>query len=200
VTTTSVGTSTLPLRVSWGPSGQVYQLQERVNDDGYESVTTGATVRITRTARNGYEYRYRVRAREADEWTDWATSPEVDVVRLSERHGSITYRGTWRSAASSKYIGGRVRYSTQRRAKATFQFTGRSIALIGPKGPTRGKAKIYVDGRYVKTISQYSSRYRSRQVFFARTWSKTGKHRVTILVLRTPGHPMVALDAIYVLR
>jgi hypothetical protein len=32
-------------------------------------------------------------------------------------------------------------------------FTGREIAVIAPKGPKRGKAKIYVDGVYIKTIS-----------------------------------------------
>ncbi|MFP5380435.1 MAG: hypothetical protein ACLGHP_11960, partial [Vicinamibacteria bacterium] len=41
-------TSTVPLVVQWGPSGQTYELQERVNDSSYTAVTTGSTVKVTR--------------------------------------------------------------------------------------------------------------------------------------------------------
>ena len=36
-------------------------------------------------------------------------------------------------------------------------FTGHSVALVASKSPNRGKAKVYIDGTYVKTISTKSS-------------------------------------------
>jgi len=200
VTTASVGSTSLPLLVRWGPTGQVYQLQERVNDTTYTPVVTGGIVSVTRTARYGYQYRYRVRALEGSLWSDWVASPQVDVLRDSEASPAVTYSGTWRSATATSYIGSHVRYARVRGARASVAFTGRSIALIGPKGPTRGSALVYIDGRYVRTVSLYYRTYRARQVFFAANWSTVGTHRVTIIVAGTAGHPMVALDAFYVLR
>ena len=178
----------------------MYQVQERINSADYQPVTTGEVVTIRRSARYGNEYRYRVRAQDGKSWTDWVASPSVDVLRYNETSPQIAYRGTWRSAGSSSYIGGKARYATARGAKATLAFTGRSVALIGPKGPTRGSARIYIDGRYVKTISQYSSSYRARQVVFAFNWARTGSHRIQVVVAGTARHPMVAIDAIYTLR
>ncbi|MGH2475972.1 MAG: hypothetical protein ACRDIL_11985, partial [Candidatus Limnocylindrales bacterium] len=157
-------------------------------------------VSITRSARYGYEYRYRVRARDGDEWTDWVSSPEVDVVRYNDTAKQIRYTGRWRSAGSSRYIGGKVRYATARGAKASLTFSGRSVALVGPRGPTRGSAKVYVDGKYVKTVNFYARSFRARQVVFAYNWAKSGTHRIGIVVLGTARHPMVAIDAIYTLR
>jgi hypothetical protein len=199
-TTSSVATTTIPLIVRWGPSGQIYEVQERVNDASYRSITTGKVVTVTRTARSGNEYRYRVRARDGSGWTDWASGPEVGVVRFDEPAKAIAYSGTWRSASGSSYIGRKVKYATARGARATLTFTGRSVALVGPKGPTRGKASVYVDGRYVKTINLYSSRYRARQVIFVYNWSTSGTHRVRLVVSGTSGHPTVAIDALYTLK
>ena len=200
VTTTSVSSASVPLVVRWGPTGQVYELQERVNDAGYTQVTTGSVVKVTRAARSGYEYRYRVRARDGGGWTDWVSGPQVDVTRYDESAGQVEYTGRWRAAAGSGYVGGKVKYATARGAKASLKFTGRSVALIGPKGSTRGQAKIYIDGKYVKTINLYSRTYRSRQIVFAYNWAKAGTHRLSIVVQGTAGHPMVALDAIYTMR
>lgn len=200
VTTTSVSRTSVPLVVRWGPAGQVYQVQERVNDAGYSTVTTGPIVRVTRAARSGFEYRYRVRARDGDDWTDWASGPAADVVRMGERSPSITYTGRWRLAAGSGYVGGSVKYATARGAKASVTFTGRSVALIGPKGPTRGRARIYLDGAYVKTINLYRTTYRARQIVFAYNWPEPGKHRLSVVVSGSAGRRMVAIDAIYTMN
>ncbi len=200
VTTPSVGSTSLPLLVHWGPNGQVYQVQERINDTSYAPVVTGDVVTVTRTARFGYQYRYRVRAQDGTSWTDWVAGPAVDVERFAETSPAVVYQGRWGSAVGPSYIEGRVRYSRIRGSRATVFITGRSIALIGPKGPTRGSARILVDGVYVRTVSLYSRAYRPRQVFFAWNWVRPGAHRVAIVVAGTPGHPMVALDSYYILR
>ena len=199
-TSTSVSTNSVPLVVRWGPRGQDYQVEERIGDGEYIRVASGESVAIRRAGRSGLEYRYRVRAVTSTDRSDWVSSPEIDVSRFGEGASALRYTGTWRAASSPSYIGGKVRYSIQRGATASFQFDGRSVALIAPKGPTRGSARIYLDGKYVTTVSLYRSTFRAREIVFAANWSAAARHRLTIRVVGTPRHPMVALDTLYVLH
>jgi hypothetical protein len=80
------------------------------------------------------------------------------------------------------------------------RFTARRIAWHGPTGPTRGKAKVYVDGRYVKTVDLRRATFDPRATLFRTGWSKVGKHTLTIVVAGTRGRPMVAIDDFTILR
>ena len=79
-------------------------------------------------------------------------------------------------------------------ASATFAFTGRKVTWNGPTGPTRGKAKVYVDGTYVKTVNTYRRSFDARTTLFRTGWKTAGEHTLTIVVLGTKGHAMVAID------
>ena len=65
---------------------------------------------------------------------------------------------------------------------------GRSRS-IAPKGPTRGSAKMYVDGVYVSTVSLYRSRFAPRIVVAARSWSSSGAHTVKLVLVGTARPP-----------
>jgi hypothetical protein len=199
---TAVGASTVPVRVIWGPSGYTYQLQELLDRTAFRGVRrpSGRSIGITRLIANGHQYRYRVRAYSGGRWTSWATGPVVTLSRIAESSPRITYKGTWRVVRASRYIGGAVRYTRARLASATFTFTGRGVAWVGPKGATRGSARVYIDGVYVRTVSFYARTFSWRQVAFAANWASVGTHTMTIKVVGTAGHPMVAIDAFYVLR
>jgi hypothetical protein len=113
---------------------------------------------------------------------------------FSERSGHVTYGGTWKSARHGAYAGNAVRYATRPGATATMTFTGTRVIWYGPVGPTRGKARILVDGRYVKTVDLHRQGFTAHEAIFSRSWSKRGAHTVTIKVVGTKGHPMVAVD------
>ena len=119
---------------------------------------------------------------------------------LSERSSAIVYRGPWRVARHSGYGGDAVRYAEARGASATVRFTGRGIVWHGPTGPTRGKAKVYVDGRYARTIDLRRGTFDARATLYRTTWKRSGRHSVTIVVVGSKGHPMVAIDDFTVLR
>jgi hypothetical protein len=121
-----------------------------------------------------------------------------DIRRFSERSASIEYDGSWRQAASAAYAGGAVRYSTVAGARAVFAFTGSRIAWVGPTGPTRGKARITVDGRYVKTIDLYRSIFTARRTVYSTSWDEPGRHTLEIEVVGGGSHPMVAIDELLV--
>lgn len=116
------------------------------------------------------------------------------VASHQETSARIKYNGPWTRARYSGYSGGYARSATVRNSGATFTFTGTGVAVVGPVGPTRGNAKIYLDGKYVKTISTYASRFQAARVLYTASYSKVATHTVAVVVQGTSGRPMVAID------
>jgi hypothetical protein len=129
---------------------------------------------------------------------EWSAVSDVSVVQESST--AITYRGTWKTTSYTKYLGGKARWTRARGARASLKFTGTAIAWVGPVGPTRGKARVYIDGTLVNAVNTWASSFRPARVLFTKTWATTGTHRITIIANGTPGHPTVALDAFLVRR
>ncbi len=115
--------------------------------------------------------------------------------RYSETSSKIAYRGTWRTAGSSGYAGNAAKYDTKAGASATFTFSGSTVVWYGPVGPTRGKARVLVDGTYLKTVDLYARSFTARKAVFSKSWASAGAHTLTIQVLGTAGHPYVAIDS-----
>jgi hypothetical protein len=116
------------------------------------------------------------------------------TTRIPDSSRSITYQGRWSTAAHRSYYGGSVHWTKVTGAKASLVFTGDRIRLIGPSGPTRGKAKVYIDGRLKATVNLYSARFQARRVLFSAA-VQDGSHRITIVAVATRGRPVVAIDA-----
>jgi hypothetical protein len=114
--------------------------------------------------------------------------------RIQERSSRIRYSGTWRTARSGAYAGGGARYSTATGASVSVTFTGRAVSWIGPVGPTRGRAAVYVDGRYLRSLNLYATRFHARRVLLEAAWPVRGVHRLTIRVIATPVRHVVSLD------
>jgi Transglycosylase-like domain len=111
-----------------------------------------------------------------------------------ETSSRVAYHGSWHSARLRSYAGGAVRYATKAGASATVTFTGSRITWFGPVGPTRGKARILVDGVAVRTVDLHRSGFKGHAALYARTWPTKGTHTLTIQVVGTKHHPMVAID------
>ncbi len=117
-----------------------------------------------------------------------------ETTSYSESSSRITYSGTWDYAYASGYSGGKVRFSNEENASATLRFTGVGVRWVGPLGPTRGSAKVYVDGVYIKTVSQYRSQFTARYALYSARWPSSQSHTLKIVVVGTSGHPTVAID------
>ena len=85
-----------------------------------------------------------------------------------------------------------VRYATRAGATATFTFSGSSVTWYGPVGPTRGRARVSVDGKLVRTVDLRSSSFTARKAVFSQTWTAAAKHTLVIEVVGTARHPYVA--------
>ena len=128
------------------------------------------------------------------------TGPAVLPKVYQETTSLATYSGTWSSATYSQASGGRDRYATRAGASVSFRFIGRAVAVIAPKGSTRGSAKVYVDNVYAGTISLYRSATVNRVVVFGKTWTTSGTHTVKLVLVGTAGRPRVDIDAFAILQ
>ena len=195
--------STIKTRVRW-PEGTddlsgvaSYALRQSVNGAAWSTVTASTTsLYADRSLTFSSAYRYRVRAHDrAGNTGAYVDGPQVRP-KLTQQNGTgVTYGGTWTTRSSSSASGGSTRYATKSGAWVQFSFTGRAVALIAPKGASRGSAKVYVDGSYVGTTSAYRSSSQSKIVLFARNWSASGSHKVKLVLTGTADHPRFDIDA-----
>ena len=126
----------------------------------------------------------------------WSSTYQTTV--LSETSRRLRYSGSWRRADHPAYIGDRVRSSDQKGASVSLSFSGTGVSWIGPVGPTRGTASVYLDGRRIKTVNTYGRRFMPARVLLRLTWDSVKTHRLKIIVAGTTGHPTVAVDAFMV--
>lgn len=127
--------------------------------------------------------------------TDTAPAPKAKAgKRIGEASAAIAYGGSWKSARHPGYAGDKVRYATRAGATATLTFTGSKVTWVGPVGPTRGKARVYLDGTLVRTVDLYDRTFDARKAVFRKTWAQSGTHTLTIEVVGTRGRSMVAID------
>jgi subtilisin len=203
---TILGTSTVTSLVSWpaatDPSSPIagYEVQTNVDGGGWSAgVPYAATIRSFSPVQSiGHAYQYRLRARDAvGNWSAWAFGSILRSSLVQNNSSAVRYAGTWKRLSYSYASGGSVSYATAAGAYARTTFTGRSVAIVGPVGRTRGSAKIYVDGVYRGTISFRSSVAKSRKIMYTTSFSSSGTHTIQ---LRLVGNGRVDLDAFVVYR
>jgi hypothetical protein len=120
------------------------------------------------------------------------------ILHVGQSAAAIAYAGPWSIARFGGYSAGKVKYSVRDGATATLRFTGRSVAWLGPVGPTRGRARIFVDGVAVGIVNLRRSSFQARATLFRKAWATAGVHTLTIKVIGS-GRP-VAVDEFLVRR
>jgi hypothetical protein len=198
---TTLGVSTAPIRTKWSAtdlSGVAsYVLQWQANGGTWSNVTlTSATATsVAQSLTLGTTYRYRLMATDGrGNSSAWVYGPSFAPTVTQQSSSGVTYAGTWTMAAVTSASGGSLAYATQAGASATYAFTGSSVAWVSYAGPTRGSAKVYVDGVYKATIDLYSATDSARRVAYAFTWATNGSHTIKVVAVGTAGHPRIDVD------
>lgn len=99
------------------------------------------------------------------------------------QEGSASYSAGWASGTCSCWSGGTAFKSSTAGAKAHFSFSGRLVTLISDKGSSRGKAALYIDGVYKKTITLTSSTSVNRLLAWNSPYLSSGTHVLTVKVV-----------------
>jgi hypothetical protein len=126
------------------------------------------------------------------------TTKVTTTRRIGETNVGIAYAGRWEPARHVGYADKQVLYAEKAGATATYPFYGKSVAWVGPVGPTRGKAQVLVDGRLVATVDLRRSSFKPRVTVFETSFKRVGDHTLTIKVVGS-GRP-VAIDEFVVTR
>ena len=206
-TTSGVPSSGVPVYVSWNLKSsdngvRRYDLQLQVGTGSFftRRLSSSTSTSYRTTLRASTYDRFRVRAVDrSGRVGPWAYSSTSRASSISDGSSVLHWSGTWSKVSSSRYLSGYLHSTNRNGPTSTMSFSGSSVAWVGPVGPTRGGAKVYIDGVYVATINTYRSVFQARRMLFARNLGD-GSHTITIKALGTRGHPTVAVDNLYVLN
>jgi hypothetical protein len=206
-TTSGVPSLGVPVYVAWSLKStdngvRRYDLQLKVNSGSYVtrrlSSATARSFRITLPGSSNDRFRVRAVDRSGRVGA-WVYSKTIRASSISDGSSLLDWSGSWRRVSGSRYLGGYVHATNSTGPSVKISFSGASVALVGPVGPTRGRSKVYIDGAYVATVDQYRSSYVPRKMLFARNLSDRS-HTVVIKAQGTSGHPTVAVDHMYLLN
>ena len=199
-----IGTTTVPVRVSWhgtdddsGVAG--YELQQQVPSSGWTTVTlpSPTSTAVVRSLAVGETARLRVRAIDgAGNESAFVAWDPIDVRRPQERSRAIDWTGTWARADDARLSGGHSRHTRTTGHRATFAFTGDSIAWVSRRAPSAGRARVLIDGVRVATIDLHAASQAYRRIVFATSLATDGPHTIEI---RPLGDGRVDVDAFVVL-
>jgi hypothetical protein len=202
----TIGSSTASMTITWPASTDAsgidsYRVRYRkvgaASWTTIASATTSRTVSATLTMSQPYEVQVTARDRGGNSSTSTVTTTPT---RYSEGSTRAHYSGTWTLVSSSSYSGGKARTASTSGRSVTYTITGRSAAWVAARGPTRGSARVYVDGVYATTVNLHATSTAYRRVVWTRSWGAVGSHSVKIVVSGTSGHPRVDMDAVIVAR
>lgn len=199
---------TVPVKVSWsgsdGGSGiRYFDLSVTDHGSGWATaVQTPATSTIRyhtwKQSSDTWNSSYKYGVVGIDDGLNASSSmlgPTLTPIVYQQTTG-VTYGGTWKKASSSSYSGGSVKYSTKAGAWAKFTTSGRSFAFVTTRSSSRGKVKVYVGGKYIKTLKLTSSTTRYRNLAYVVNYSSTASHAIKLVVVKG----RVDIDAFVVLK
>ena len=204
----NMGVTSAPLRLTWsaasdsgGSGAGTFDIARSMDGGAYGTIATRVTGTSYDTSASGnHLYRFRIRPRDwAGNVGAWKTAAEIRLAVTQQTASSISWTSGWATAKATGYAGGSLKYANSAGKRATYGFTGRGIAWVSTRGPTRGSARVYIDGNYVKTINLNHPSVSARYVAYARSWSSVGRHTISIVVSGTSGHPRVDVDAFEVI-
>jgi large repetitive protein len=205
----TVEAASVPVTISWAPATDIgtgvsgYELRRRFSGGSWSDIALPSPMTRTINQRlppdSAVQYQVRATDRSGNVGA-WQTAAGLVIRLAAEDSGAVHYAGTWRQRLASGFLGGAVRMARTAGARATFAFTGRQVAWIAARGPTRGSARVLIDGSRVGLVGLHSDSVRFRKAVFVSAWMTSGSHRIRVRVSGTAGHPRVDVDGFVIVE
>ena len=146
----------------------------------------GNTIRVKLSNANANSISYTA-TNESISLTEDVVSPTVTLKAgtYQEDNAAFAYNGVWKNVYSSNYDNGALKQSETANSYVEFKFDGTSFEWYGTKAVNRGIAKVYVDGKEVKSVDCYSATAAHKQLLYKSETLIPGTHTVKILVTGT---------------
>jgi len=108
--------------------------------------------------------------------------PIESSTRYQESSSNLAWVGRWVKVSSASASGGSQRSSSTGASSLTASFSGTGVKWIGSRGTGHGKAKVYVDGVYRKTVDLYASSAKFQQTLYSNLNLTPGSHTLKVVV------------------
>ena len=181
-----------------------YELQYSRDGGSWTGTSSfpGSVRAAVKTLALGSSYHFRVRSKDgAGNWSTWkATSTPFRMTHINDRSIALDYSGSWSRITSPSATSSTITSTTRTGASTRYTFTGKSIAVIAPRSPSRGWLEVRVDGVLLEKVSLASSSLRHRQVVFARGWTTTATRTGELRAVTSSVRSLVSVDALIVTR
>ena len=131
----------------------------------------------------------------------WVYGPTLSPRIIEDSATNIVYSPGWVDVSDGGFSGGAAHETGAAGETATLRVSARAFAWVARQGADKGQAEIRIDGVLVTTVDLYRLEpLASKTTMFTKTWNMTGLHTIQITVVGTPGHPLVDIDAVLILR
>jgi hypothetical protein len=149
----------------------------------------------------------------------YPNSDDTDILRVNAydcagNKTSVQRRGSWtamekdygpsvpagwaRTSCTCAMGDSMLRTSTYKTSLSTVvsaTTSSRRVALVMAKGPARGRASVYFDGKYVTTVDTYAATNTNRVVMWdTEIIAGTGNHTIKVVNQATSGRPRIDID------
>jgi hypothetical protein len=196
----TVSSRAVPVRVAWGTSDPSGICHQTLTLPGGRVITMAKTLRSVLTyVAPGRAVRWTLEVADCAGNSRRAVGAST-IAAINPQNAATGYTGRWSVVRSTALLGGSERVTKAAGAKVAMAVTARSVGLVATRGPGRGKAAVYVDGRRVATVDFYAKRAQVRQQVWVTAWTKSGRHTVRIVNLATKGRPVIGVDALTTVR
>ena len=125
------------------------------------------------------------------------SSPSPPKIEATSR--TVDLDGSWSRAAAPGYSRGQATSTDQAGAAIIWRGRARSLVVIGPVGPTRGRMVIEVDGDRAEVVDLFAPTFAARARLFSVHWDDDDEHEVRIEARHRNGHTTVAVDDLVIL-
>jgi Zn-dependent metalloprotease len=184
----------LPVRVTFtasDPSGVgATSLQHRLGGGSAENVELPgrrSTAVITTVPDTPTAQTFRAGARDTlDNVSSNSRTARIRSIQETGGIPAVVYTGWWQTQSAATFYGGAARFASAagRRARLTVANVT-DLAWVATRGPNRGRAEVWVDGRKRATVDLYAPEAQPRRVVYAISFASPGSHRIEVRVLGT---------------
>jgi hypothetical protein len=122
----------------------------------------------------------------------------TDYINIERDYGPTVPAGWARTSCTCAIGDTMLRTSTRNTSLSTVvngQGRNGHVALVMAKGPARGKAAIYFDGKLATTVDTYAKANTNRVVVWDKALAGTVNHTVRVVNLATSGRQRIDVDA-----
>ena len=190
----------IPVTVNWGAAPGTYSLaaghlDESVDGGSWVARTPAGESSAATTLAFGHGYHFRAQVGDSAGPNSAWKSGAAGTLKLKDDAASGLQGRPTGAASDTTAVDGRIHRSSAGTASVTLRFTGRSVAVIAPRGPRLASFSATLDGVSEGVITPSATTTSARHTIAIYSFATVGNHTLVLHVRRGPGATPADLDA-----